>query len=141
MFALKKFLALPLRHKLLFFEALFWAVFFRFIIFALPFRFWRRYLGTPHTEADFCEISGTIINIVASVKRCSKYFIFNQNCLVDALITAQMLRKRKVRCTLYLGLQKKEKLNLAAHAWIKCGHHIIIGQKGHKNYTAIEWYA
>jgi hypothetical protein len=52
-----------------------------------------------------------------------------------------MLKWRGVPSTLYLGLAKNNETQLEAHAWLRCGEHVLTGYKGMGRYTVIASFA
>ena len=62
-------------------------------------------------------------------------------CLVRAVAAKRMLRRRGIPSTLYLGLARDESRELEAHAWLRCGSHLLAGQPGHERYAVVSTFA
>lgn len=141
---IKKLILLPVDQKLLFLEAIYYAIFFRIISKCTPFKYWQKILGKTRKEiiANFDETQRPVVQMVfRAMRRSSVYLPIKENCLVDAFVVKKMLSKRNIRCTLYLGITKKDGSALKAHAWLKCGNEIITGHKGVQQFKVVNWYS
>ncbi len=60
-------------------------------------------------------------------------------CLTQALGASALLRLRGIPGTLYLGVTTNGALQdgLAAHAWLRCGDAILVGEHGHDRFTTL----
>ena len=58
-------------------------------------------------------------------------------CLPQALAGHAMLRLRRIRGTVWLGLKNGERRELLAHAWLRAGTLVVTGDAGHRDYTRI----
>ncbi len=54
----------------------------------------------------------------------------DKSCLVKALTARRLLMRKGISCTLYLGVKKDEKNEMAPHAWLRSGEHYITGGNG-----------
>ena len=63
-------------------------------------------------------------------------------CLTQALVGMVMLQRRGIPGILYLGVAKNldTTINMAAHAWLKCGGDIITGGSGHERFSVISTF-
>lgn len=66
---------------------------------------------------------------------------WDSNCLARALTGKRMLRRRRVDCTIYLGVKKSDPRSLEAHAWLRCGEKIITGEPGHDQFIVVATFA
>jgi len=63
---------------------------------------------------------------------------WHDSCLVQALATTAMLRRRQIPATLFLGVAKTATSSgLAAHAWVCCGDSVVIGGAERAGFTPV----
>lgn len=60
---------------------------------------------------------------------------WKDSCLIRALTAKNILNRMGERCTLYMGVQKKEGEGMTAHAWLRCGKLIVTGADSMAGYT------
>lgn len=76
------------------------------------------------------------IKLVANyVNRSCGNTPWESKCLVRALIARDLLKEKKIPCTLYLGVGKLEE-RMIAHAWIRAGQMYVTGGNG-KDYATV----
>lgn len=157
---IKVFFRLPLQDRLLMFEAVFWFVVIRLIIYVFSFRNYFFLLGKPSQEnynpreygqvgrkkncfqhrtilSDHTKKGTLIARIGSAVERTSHNVPWSTRCFIEAIVAKRMLKRRGFQCTIYLGLTKKSEKNhhsaereMTAHAWIRCGDYIVTGKQG-----------
>ncbi len=135
---LQKFIRLSLNNKLLFAEALWWLGFYRFLILICPFRKIARFLGEENTETPVSDQGVDITTakrISTAVRVMSRHTFWESKCLVQAYAAKKMLRRRKQKTTVYLGVSKNEQGNMIAHAWLRCGTIFVTGGNGQDRYA------
>ncbi|MBI2299905.1 MAG: lasso peptide biosynthesis B2 protein [Armatimonadetes bacterium] len=68
---------------------------------------------------------------------------FQPTCLVSALAGAAMLRRRRMPATLTLGVAPGDGTPdpIQAHAWLRCGDQVLLGEAGAEGYTVIAQFA
>jgi hypothetical protein len=136
---LRKFIATPAYDKFLFFIALALSFFVKIIVFTLPLRWYRRFLGQSGKNSP--EYSSnrnkTIKSIVTAVNRCSRFAPWKTRCLVDAITAKLLLQWHGIPSTMFMGVNKDEEKKLIAHAWLKCGEVFITGKKGYQKFTVV----
>ena len=77
-----------------------------------------------------------------AVRTMARRTPWNSNCLAQAIAAKRMLRRRRIACTLYLGLAKDAKDELAAHAWLRCGNRILTGGRSSQwQYTVVSTFS
>ncbi len=63
------------------------------------------------------------------------------NCLPQAITVKRILRKNKIKSTLYLGLRKSENPAnldaLSAHPWLRSGKFYVTGGRGEDTHTVV----
>lgn len=125
------------------FEALFYMAAARFTIIFIPFRHVASSIGkimceTPREASpDTMKIAGQIAMLI---NKLSRYTPWESKCFVNALAGQIMLKRRKIPSTLYMGIAK-ESDKLSAHAWLRCGSSIILGENERSGFTAIAYFA
>lgn len=115
--------------KKLLFEALFLTALARAVILLIPFKKYQKYLGVYSQKTSYevpIDKYRIIKRISWAVNIVSKYTPWESKCLVQAVTAQRMLKTRKIGSTLYLGVNK-DKNNLNAHAWLRCGQVIVTG--------------
>ena len=65
--------------------------------------------------------------------------VWESACLAQSLTCALMLRRRRIPGLLYLGvaLGLNPKERFSAHAWLRCGEEILVGEGGHERFQVI----
>jgi len=130
---INKFIHLPFKEKLWMGEALVWLIWYSFLIYLVPFRWWESRIGQKMQPLKENELTldqqDKIKKIRASVLRSNKVLGGLGKCFAISLTIRRMLQSRGIDSILYLGLRKKEFGQLLAHAWVSCGKLIIYGGK------------
>lgn len=52
-----------------------------------------------------------------------------------------MLKRRKTKCTLYLGVSKEDNNLMKAHAWVRSGNIIATGAKGKERFKVVSIFS
>ena len=60
---------------------------------------------------------------------------WKDSCLIRALTAKKLLNRMGERCTLYMGVHKREGEGMTAHAWLRCGKLIVTGGESIAAYT------
>jgi hypothetical protein len=90
----------------------------------------RQPLADPHTPR----------RIARAIERASRVTPWVSNCLPQAITAKQMLQKRGLRSTLYLGLARASAEKVNAHAWLRCGQFFVTGGNG-RGFTVVAAFA
>lgn len=77
--------------------------------------------------------------VAQSIKAVAAVVPWQSKCLVQAMAAKNMLVKRGIETTLYLGVLK-EGADMKAHAWLRCGSHFITGGNGERTYTIVRTF-
>lgn len=147
MSAWRKFLALPLRRKLLLIEAWIYLGAARGALLNVPFRRLSRHLGKrldPAVETPSSGASPVAAQDIGwAVQLMSRHTPWESACLAQSIAGKFMLKRRGLGSLLALGLRKDEAGKLTAHAWLRSGNEILIGEVGHETFTVLssfgEW--
>ncbi|MEN6313945.1 MAG: lasso peptide biosynthesis B2 protein [Clostridiaceae bacterium] len=112
----------------------------------LPFRWLAKSLGhhMKQTDTQLPPADLPLAHMVgAAVRSAANYTPWKSVCLPQAVAAQWMLKRRNIPGTVYLGVMKDETKpeKLAAHAWLRCGHIILTGAKGHHQYTVVSTFS
>ena len=111
---------------------LFLSAIYRFCILVVPMKYLSRFFGERDQESDAeerFEDKRIAFWIGERVERVCDKTPWDSKCLVKALIAQQILKRKKIPTTLYMGVGKT-KGNMAAHAWLRCGTVYVTGGNG-----------
>lgn len=76
-----------------------------------------------------------------AIRTAGRHTPWESACLVQALAAKRMLHPPGIPGMLLLGVTKDMKAEganeLSAHAWVRCGEDILVGEKGHDRFTVI----
>lgn len=110
----------------------------------LPFRWLERSLGTRMLESLQVvppEVEPVITEVAWAVAAASTHVPWRTSCLVTAVATQRILTRRDLSSTLYLGVRTgQEAPQLTAHAWVRCGNRILVGESEHERFTVVATY-
>lgn len=135
---IRKFIKLSFKKKLLFIEAYFLLGYWRLMILKKPFLSIADSLGVQNIETPLsCEGVDfkTVQQVKSAIRAMSKYTFWESKCLVQAYTAKTMLRKRKQKTTVFLGVAKNENGEMIAHAWVRCGTVYVTGGIGREKFT------
>jgi len=139
---IRKYKRLSGLEKKLFFEAFFLSFKIRFIIKFYPMKKYAAKLGTENKLSDNIDIEETekLKTYIINVKRVSRYSFWRTKCFEEAFTLKKLIEKAGYTSTIYFGVAKQETNDLKAHAWLKIGDTMLIGGKGHKQYTVTKFF-
>lgn len=148
-----KFFHLPRIERRLFLEAVFWCAVARLAILFIPFHKYLWLLGKPQNSTGEPKPSNPFDNeshtpeienqetlttqIGKAVHRASRHVPWKTRCLVEAIAAKRMLLRRKIKCTIYLGVAKENNGEMIAHAWLKSKNIVLTGGKNLKKFTVV----
>ena len=120
-------------------EAYVWLGLSRTAILLIPFRRIAPLLGQTMTITPDHELPDMTfpLQISWAVRTAARFTPWESKCLAQAMSARIMLKRRGYPTTLYLGLAKKERNELSAHAWLRCGSRILTGGAGHRQFTVV----
>lgn len=75
------------------------------------------------------------------VKTTCAYTKWESKCMVQALSSKWMLKRRGIDSTVYFGIKKDEEGKLKAHAWLRVGDKVLTGIHGHKSFKVVNLYS
>ena len=99
------------------------------------------YFQSETLKHDDAVEQATIRTIARTVRGVAKYVPWKSLCLDQALAVQQMLARRYIPHTLYLGMAKNSEQQWMAHAWVRAGSLWVIGHSREVQYTVVGSYA
>ncbi len=125
-------------------EALIWLGLSRLAVLTLPFRWIAPYMGQTQAVSPVDDASvdeEQVKRVARAIRWTSRHTPWDSNCLAQALTAKRMLHRRRINCTLYLGLAKDQDDQLEAHAWLRSGAFILTGGRGSRRYAVVATFA
>ena len=141
--AVGKLFQIPWRDRLLLFEAVVVLALARLATWLLPFRWLAPFLGRKMAESPETDPTDVepVRRIEWAVSVARRYGPWGQWCLAEAIAGKALLRRRGLTSTLYLGVLKGDDGELEAHAWLRCGSRILIGESAIRGHAVIAKFA
>lgn len=117
------------------------SAYYRFLLLKRPFRDLEPKIGTRQAETaeEFID-SKHIGNVAAVVRKVCGHTPWESKCLVQALTAKKMLNRRKLPCTLYMGVANDGNGQMIAHAWLRCGGVYVTGGRNRERFTVTGIY-
>jgi len=143
---IKKFIALPYREKIFFFEAIFILGMMRIGILLFSFKFLSRKLHLVTTHTKPIKVTNSNLEIAVaigkSIEKSAQHTPWESACLVKAFTAYKMLKRRGISGHFYIGVNKdkQKKGEIKSHAWTDCKQTILTGKNGHKCFTVFSVY-
>ncbi len=141
---LLRFSRRPLRNKLLLLEAVTLLAVSRLLVLTVPFKWIGGRLGVVYAESIEevgPEATRQAHEIAWAVNAAANHTYWTSNCLPRAMTAHHMLSRRGLPTTVYPGAAKDDTKGMIAHAWLRCGKHILTGGPGHRRYTVVATFA
>ncbi len=116
----------------------------RLAVLTLPFRWVMRACGEHMAESppELDAAGAARVERVAWAVDTARLFTpWDSNCLAQAIAGAQMLRRRGVATTTYLGVTEAAPQELGAHAWLRAGPDVILGERQRDEFTTVSSFA
>lgn len=124
-------------------EAL-WRLFLVRIQLLFPFSWTAPRLGMKSQETSMESRESDIArvkHITKAIRVISRYTPWKSTCMVRAVAALQMLEKRGIESTLYMGVAKDKKGQMIAHAWLRSGAYYVSGDDAMKGFVVVEKFA
>jgi hypothetical protein len=134
----RSFLQLSPAEKRLILEASVYVAVTRVVNKLVPFRWIARTLERPRKapQPAWETCTKTARSIGWAVAAVSRTRPLRAVCLPQAIAAHQMLKRRGIPSTLFLGVAH-ENSKMIAHAWVTVGNQIITGAAGHERFTVV----
>ena len=130
--------------RFLLLEAVFMLGLARLAVLTLPFRGVMRASGEhlAQTPDDVpLAYEETAERVAWAVQGMRYHTPWDSNCLARAIAGQQMLRRRGVESTIYIGVDNNVPRSFETHAWLRCGRKILTGAGLKDQFTAVVSYA
>lgn len=88
-------------------------------------------------EADVSRIR----QITKAIRIISRYTPWKSTCMVRAVAGLQMLEKRGIESTLYMGVARDKQGQMIAHAWLRSGAYYVSGDDAMQGFVVVEKFA
>lgn len=125
-------------------QILLWLIYSVVLVRLAPLRWFSGLLGEFNKPIDN-ELNQNQIEIIKLIKknirRCKRFLPWKVKCFEEAIAAKMVLKKQKIKSTLYLGVDKDKEQKLIAHAWLKAGDFVVTGRQGHENYSVVGSYS
>lgn len=127
----------------MFTEAWLWLALARTMLLLLPFRKLAPILGKktlPSADLDDQQPDQheRLLRIGTAILRAGRRSPWRTECFEQALAGKFMLKVRRMKSIVFFGVGKNRRQgNFNAHAWLKCGNHIVTGNKHLEQFTVI----
>ena len=126
-----EFIRKPAGIKFLLVRAMFWSLYYRYIIQKRPFASYSSEMGTFKYETPETEISDRRIEDVRwAVYAVRRWMPWSTKCFDRALTAKRLLNDYGLPCTLYMGVAPENGNGMEAHAWLRCGTEYVSGGNG-----------
>ena len=143
-YLIKKYHSINKTERKILNRAFIWLIYAFVLVRIIPLRWFSDLLG-EYNKIDENEIKPDQLKFVnmltKSVRRWKRYLPWKVKCFEEALAAKKVLEKCGIETTLYLGVAKKDKDKLKAHAWLKSGGKFIVGEKAYKQFAIVGFYS
>ncbi|MBI1330894.1 MAG: lasso peptide biosynthesis B2 protein [Alphaproteobacteria bacterium] len=137
-------------HRMMQVEAALLLVAAHVAVHALPFRITARAMGRQYREAppaSHPDASAIAQRVGQTVEQVALRLPMAPQCLAQTIAARQMLRRRGIDCTIYLGLRRMgapvdlpvSQRPIAAHAWLNVSGVTVIGGDS-SNCSTVNWF-
>lgn len=140
---LRTFVSLEKGKKMLLLEAYVYLAWAR-VLKKIPFAKLSPLLGTHMAETSTknrLSDRESMRNVSDAIHLMSRYTFWESMCLVKAIAGMNMLKRRKIASTLYLGTAKDANGKMIAHAWLRSGSFYICGAEEKDKFTVVAQFA
>lgn len=140
-----RFLSCPFADQILIAQTFVLLGFSRAAIRLVSFQRLERFFGLRGAEAndELAASELALVNRIArAIRAVSPRTPWESNCFPQALTAMCLLRRHRLRSTLYLGAAFAEsKTELKAHAWVRCGDVALTGGETSDQFGTVASYA
>lgn len=140
---IKKYRTLTKAEKQTHWLVLKWLLYGFILVRLVPLKWFSHLLGTfrkEEEENNSEKYLSEIREVKRAIKRIKKTLPWKVKCFEEAIAAKKALERMAIGSTLYLGVNKKDKEQLAAHAWLKKGTIFVTGKQGHEKYAVVGYY-
>ena len=138
---LKTFLQMPWKQKLMIPRVLLLMAFYKYQVHHRPFSRLTPKIGTLGLETPVEASPRNAWLVHELMEAMFRRIKWKDSCLIRALTAKRILNSMGEKCTLYMGVAKKEGQSMTAHAWLRCGKLIVTGGDSMAGYTVTACFA
>ena len=132
---LKTFLRMPLKQKLMIPRVFVLMAYYKHQVHNRPFSELAPRIGTLGYETEVVTTPRDAVLVHELMESMFRRIGWKDSCLIRALTAKRILNSMGLKCTLYMGVRRKEGHGMTAHAWLRCGKRIITGADSMEGYT------
>ena len=132
---LKTFLRMPLKQKLMIPRVFVLMAYYKHQVHNRPFSELAPKIGTLGYETEVVTTPRDAVLVHELMESMFRRVGWKDSCLIRALTAKRILNSMGFKCTLYMGVRKREGQGMTAHAWLRCGKRIITGADSMDGYT------
>ena len=132
---LKTFLRMPLKQKLMIPRVFVLMAYYKHQVHNRPFSELAPKIGTLGYETEVVTTPRDAVLVHELMESMFHRIGWKDSCLIRALTAKRILNSMGQKCTLYMGVRRKEGQGMTAHAWLRCGKRIITGADSMEGYT------
>ena len=132
---LKTFFRLPLKLKLTIPRVFVLMAYYKYLVHHRPFSELAPKIGTLGYETPLQTTTRDARAFHELMEAMFRRIKWTDSCLIRALTAKRILNSMGEKCTLYMGVSKKEGQGMTAHAWLRCGKRIVTGADAMAGYT------
>ena len=132
---IRTFLKMPLKQKLLIPQVFVLMAYYKNRVHKHPFAELAPKIGQLGYETPIEASPRNARLIYELMESMFRRIGWKDSCLIRALTAKKLLNRMGERCTLYMGVRKKEGEGLSAHAWLRCGKLTVTGGEIKDEYT------
>ena len=140
----KKYILTEKKEKRIFNQTLLWLIISFLLVRVIPLKWYSKLLGDFKHERlndlNF-EQKQIVENLVKSIKRCKKHLPWKVKCFDESITAKRVLKNHNIISTLYLGVDKNKNEKLIAHAWVKVGEKVIVGEKAYQKFKVVGFFS
>ena len=137
---LKTFLRMPLGQKLMIPRILVLMAYYKYQVHHRPFAVLAPKIGTLGFETTVVTSPRSAWLVHELMESMFRHLRWKDSCLIRALTAKRILNSMGEKCTLYMGVAKKDGRPMAAHAWLRCGKLIVTGADSMAGFTVTAYF-
>ena len=141
---LKKYFRINIIERTILNRTFLWLIYASVLARAIPLKWFSYLLGDFKKEINIDLDSKQlelILVLKKNIRRIKRILPWKVKCFEEAIAAKKVLEKYNISSTLYLGVDKNKEKELIAHAWLKVGKDVIIGEKGFDKFVVVGLYS
>ena len=132
---IRTFLKMPLKQKLLIPQVFVLMAYYKFRVHKRPFAALAPKIGQLGYETPIEASPRNARLVYELMESMFRRIGWKDSCLIRALTAKKLLNRMGEKCTLYMGVRKRDGEGLSAHAWLRCGKLTVTGGEIKDEYT------